>query len=279
MKFWIDKDGFIYLFQVLKACGAIPDYKEVSLAIKNGQVLVNDETCFKNRQVLKAGDTVRYQHRVRIDDKISIEKYHLIITEKDELGRTDEEKLRETKPEGSVRHGRSTSWTNKPLEREIQIDREIVQISRKLHEKLLLSHKTISFAESCTGGLVQKTITDNSGASAYFLGGVVCYSDSSKNKVLKINRKILETHGAVSKEVAVEMVKAGYLLFGSDICGAITGIAGPGGGTREKPVGLVHIAISMDFNVVHQEFNLRGDRELIRKKTVLSLFKMILDNM
>lgn len=266
MKFWIDKDGFIYLFQALKASGAIPDYREVSLAIKHGQVLVNDETCFKQRHVLKGGDTLRYK------------KLHLIIAERDELGRTDEEILRETKPEGNVRHGQTHFWESKPLKKEIQIDKEIEQTSRQLHEKLLSNKQTISFAESCTGGLVQEIVTNQSGASAYFKGGIVCYSDSVKINVLKVNSKTIEKYGAVSKEVAVEMAKSGSIIFTTDICGAITGIAGPSGGTEAKPIGLVHIAVSINSNIFQQQFNFQGDRELIRKKSALSLFKMILAN-
>jgi PncC family amidohydrolase len=267
MKFWIDKDGFIYLFQALKASGAIAEYREVTLAIKHGQVSVNDETCFKQRHVLKGGDTLRYK------------RLHLIISERDELGRTDEEILRETKPEGNVRHGQTHAWESKPLKSEIQIDKELEQTSWQLHEKLLINKQTISIAESCTGGLVQEIITNQSGASAYFVGGIVSYSDYIKVKVLKVNVITIEKFGAVSKEVAIEMAQSGSKLFATDICGAITGIAGPSGGTKEKPVGLVHIAVCVNSKVLHQQFNFSGDRELIRKKSATGLFKMILANL
>ena len=255
------------MFQALKACGAIDDYREVSLAIKHGQVSVNDETCFKQRHVLKAGDTLRYK------------RLHLIVAERDELGRTEKEILIETKPEGNVKHGHVHSWESKPLKKEIKIDEEIDQISKQLHDKLLINKKTISFAESCTGGLVQEIITSMSGASGYFEGGIVCYSNSVKIKILKVKSKTIERNGAVSKEVAIEMAKSGSSLFATDICGAVTGIAGPGGGTVEKPVGLVHIAVCINSKVAHAQFNFQGDRELIRKKSIVSLFKMILANL
>jgi PncC family amidohydrolase len=127
--------------------------------------------------------------------------------------------------------------------------------------------------------MVQEMITKNSGSSAYFLGGLVSYSNEVKSEVLKVKKKTIDTYGAVSREVAEEMVKSCCQIFKTDICGAITGIAGPSGGTKTKPVGLVHIAISVHFKMIHQQFNFQGDRDLIRKKAVLAIYKMILDNL
>ena len=102
---------------------------------------------------------------------------------------------------------------------------------------------TVATAESCTGGLVGKRITDVSGSSEVYLGGVVAYSDEAKIKILGINSETLEKNGAVSEETACEMAKQAALLFGSDIGISTTGIAGPAGGTSEKPIGLVYVGI------------------------------------
>ena len=267
MKFWIDKGGFIYLFQILKAAGAIQEYREVSLAIKHGQVSVNDETCFKQRHVLKLGDTVRYK------------KLHLKVLERDELGRTDEEAMREKTPEGNVKHGMVKEWGFKPLQKDINIDLELEETSRKLHELLLDSNLKLTIAESCTGGMVQSLITSHPGSSFYFVGGLICYSDKIKIDILKVEKKVLEKYGAVSEETALAMVNGATQLFTVDIAGSITGIAGPTGGTKEKPVGSVYIAARIKENLLHQNFVFRGNREMIRKKSTLHLIKLILENL
>lgn len=266
MKFWIDKGGFIYLFQILKAAGAIHDYKDVSLAIKHGQVSVNEETCFKQKQVLKVGDNVHYK------------KLHIRILERDELGRTDEEIMRLKKPEGNVKHGYLKEWDHKPIQKNTDIIQEMEETSRKLHENLLKSNLTLAIAESCTGGMVQSLITSHAGSSAYFLGGIVSYSDLIKQKILKVDKQILEKYGAVSPETCREMALNIAKLFASDFAASITGIAGPTGGTKEKPVGTVHIAVIRNERLIDRSFLFRGTRDMIRKKSTLELLKMILAN-
>lgn len=103
---------------------------------------------------------------------------------------------------------------------------------------------TITFAESCTGGLIAKMFTDIAGVSAVFSGSVVTYSNDVKQKFLGVGEETLKKHGAVSKHTAYEMATGARLLFSSDIAVSVTGIAGPDGGTAEKPVGLVYIGIS-----------------------------------
>ncbi|MCF7792588.1 MAG: RNA-binding S4 domain-containing protein [Candidatus Cloacimonetes bacterium] len=266
MKFWIDKDGFIYLFQALKAAGAIPTYKEVSFAIKRGQVMVNDETSFKQRHVLKGGDTVKYK------------RLHMKIMERDDLGRTKKDILRETEPEGNVRHGNLKGWKAKPLIKEINIDTELAETSRKVHELLTKKELTLSLAESCTGGMIQEIITQYSGSSLYFMGGITSYADSAKIKILHVKRDTLKKHGAVSEETAIEMATNCAEIFQSTIAGSVTGIAGPTGGSKNKPVGTVHIALYIDGKVIQTKYVFSGDREMIRKKSTHTLFKLILEN-
>jgi len=104
--------------------------------------------------------------------------------------------------------------------------------------------KTIGTAESCTGGLVAHLLTNISGSSAYVLGGVIAYANEIKQGVLGVQEKTLITHGAVSEQVAGEMALGAIRLLGVDIAVSITGIAGPSGGTPEKPVGLTYIGLA-----------------------------------
>ncbi len=109
---------------------------------------------------------------------------------------------------------------------------------------LIRKNMTLTFAESCTGGLLAKSFTDIPGVSEVFFGSVVTYSNDAKQKFLGVDEKTLRNYGAVSKQTAYEMAKGARLLFSSDIAVSVTGIAGPGGGSEEKPVGLVYIGIS-----------------------------------
>lgn len=114
----------------------------------------------------------------------------------------------------------------------------------RAHELLLRSELTVSVAESCTGGLLGAALTETAGSSAYFLGGVLAYADGVKVNVLAVDERTIAAHGAVSGPVAVEMANAARRLTGSDIAISITGIAGPAGGTDQKPVGTTYIGVS-----------------------------------
>lgn len=103
---------------------------------------------------------------------------------------------------------------------------------------------TLALAESCTGGLIGHLVTDVPGSSGYFLGSAVCYAYSAKENILGVRHATLLAHGAVSAETAAEMAQGARRLFGADIAVAVTGIAGPGGGLPNKPVGLTHIHLS-----------------------------------
>ena len=141
---------------------------------------------------------------------------------------------------------------------------------------LLEKGLTISLAESCTGGLVSDRITNVAGSSKYFNRAVVCYSNDSKVNDLGVNSSLIEKHGAVSPEVAEAMAKGILNLSGSDIGVAITGIAGPGGGSAQKPVGTVHIClISKKGDIILEKFSYHGDRQQVKLITSTQCLDMI----
>jgi nicotinamide-nucleotide amidase len=132
---------------------------------------------------------------------------------------------------------------------------------------LTQSGKTLSVAESCTGGLIAQRLTEVPGSSAYFIEGAVTYSNESKVRTLGVSRDIIEAHGAVSAETAEAMAKGMREKARTDYALAVTGIAGPGGGTEEKPVGLVFIGYADEAETKSIKINLPGDRYLIRWRT------------
>jgi nicotinamide-nucleotide amidase len=129
---------------------------------------------------------------------------------------------------------------------------------------LMMRQMTLAVAESCTGGLVAQRITSVPGSSSYFLSGITCYSNESKIELAGIPPLLIEMNGAVSPEVAKGLADGIRQKTGATLGLGITGIAGPAGGTVQKPVGLVHIALSMEACLDHKEFHFAGDRERIR---------------
>ena len=123
---------------------------------------------------------------------------------------------------------------------------------------------TIAVAESCTGGLLAERLTNMPGSSTYFLGGVVCYSNELKTRLVGVPPELIEAKGAVSPEVALALAEGIRKRTGATLGIGVTGIAGPGGGTPEKPVGLVHIGIADERGPREQSFRFLGDRERIR---------------
>ncbi len=133
----------------------------------------------------------------------------------------------------------------------------------------LLSQKlTISVAESCTGGLLGETFTNIAGSSAFFKGGVICYSDELKKNLVNVSEETLKKFGAVSYEVAEELCRNIAHITATDIGVGITGVAGPGGGSKEKPVGLVFIGIFYQNNLYIHEYNLTSDRKTNRELSI-----------
>ena len=140
---------------------------------------------------------------------------------------------------------------------------------------LLKQNKTISIAESCTGGLMAHKLTNISGISRCFEGGIVSYSNRLKCELLKVNVDTIEKYGAVSWQTAAKMAKGIRMATGTDIGISITGIAGPDGGTPEKPVGLVYIGYS-DLNSEHiEQCYFFGDRQDIKRRSVNSAFHLL----
>lgn len=129
---------------------------------------------------------------------------------------------------------------------------------------LVMRQKTIAVAESCTGGLLSERLTRVPGSSSYFLGGAVCYSNGLKTKLAGVSPDMIQKNGAVSKPVAQALAEGIRVRTGASIGVGVTGIAGPGGGTTEKPVGLVFIALADDRGTQIREFRFPGDRDRIR---------------
>ena len=137
---------------------------------------------------------------------------------------------------------------------------------------------SLATAESCTGGLIGAAITSVPGSSNVFGYGFITYSNYAKKKLLSVREETLNAYGAVSAETAKEMVLGVMRVSGADICVAVTGIAGPGGGSIDKPVGLVFIAIAdKKQNVSVKKLALRGDRNEIRLQSVTEALKFLLE--
>jgi nicotinamide-nucleotide amidase len=130
--------------------------------------------------------------------------------------------------------------------------------------RLALGRYTLSVAESCTGGLIAERLTNVPGSSRYFIEGVVAYSNDAKTRTLGVEPVLLLEHGAVSAPVAEAMAEGIRKRANTDFGLAVTGIAGPEGGTEEKPVGLVYIALADEIQTKHRKLIVPGDRHLIR---------------
>jgi PncC family amidohydrolase len=143
-----------------------------------------------------------------------------------------------------------------------------VNIAEKLVALLEAKSLTCATAESCTGGGVGAAITAVAGSSAVYLGGVVSYANSVKSGVLGVSRETLETVGAVSSETAAQMAEGARSVLGADMAVSVTGIAGPGGGSNEKPVGLVWFAVSSAHGVRTEKAIFAGDRAQVRSQAV-----------
>ena len=156
-------------------------------------------------------------------------------------------------------------WRSILLERLKDIRSLDTSVLEDFHKLAVERGVTIGTAESCTGGLVGKTLTDLGGSSGYYQGGIISYANTVKEQVLGVSSDTLAVHGAVSEETATEMVEGVFRVLHTDYAIATTGIAGPGGGSQEKPVGLVYIGIGAPRGItVHKEIFI-GDRDSIRK--------------
>ena len=157
------------------------------------------------------------------------------------------------------------------------MEQQLLTLSNQLAQILINNRYTVSTAESCTGGLLSHVLTSVSGSSQYFIGGVIAYSNEIKEKVLSVPKATLINHGAVSQYTALAMANGIRQKFHSDIGLSTTGIAGPTGGTPEKPVGLVWIGISTSTKTLAYENFFSGDRDVIKHQTVSILFSLLMD--
>ncbi|WP_374555668.1 CinA family protein [Thermomonas sp.] len=153
-------------------------------------------------------------------------------------------------------------------------DAELDALSRATGERLLATRHMLVTAESCTGGWIAKCMTDVPGSSAWFDCGMAAYSYEAKQALLGVRPQTLETHGAVSRECVVEMVSGALVHSGATIAVAVTGIAGPGGGSDDKPVGTVWIGWKRRGGYAHAEvFHFAGDRDAVRRQTVAAALR------
>ena len=146
--------------------------------------------------------------------------------------------------------------------------------SEILFHNCLEKKLTVTTAESCTGGMIASSIVSVSGSSAIFKSSVVTYSNDMKSKVLNIPLTLINENGAVSKIIAYTMASNVLDLMNSDISIAVTGIAGPGGGTKNKPVGLVHIGIGTNQYIITRRYLFKGNRLKVRQETTLEALKL-----
>ena len=149
-------------------------------------------------------------------------------------------------------------------------------LANKIVQKLVKKKLKISFAESCTGGLLASSITSISGSSKIFNLGLITYSNKAKTNILKVPKKIIDKYGAVSKECCLSMVKNLSKISKANISVSITGIAGPNGGTKLKPVGLVYIGIKKGKKIIIKENLFKNkNRITIQKATVIASINVI----
>ncbi|MEW5758447.1 MAG: CinA family protein [Candidatus Omnitrophota bacterium] len=148
-------------------------------------------------------------------------------------------------------------------------------LEKRIAKIISESKLTISVAESCTGGLLSHRLTNISGSSRYFILGIVAYSNQAKRSLLKISKQVIEKYGPVSREIAILLAKQISKIAKSDIGIGITGIAGPTGGSKLKPVGLIFIALHFNKKTTCKKFNFVGNRLEIKKKTADSALKLI----
>lgn len=157
-------------------------------------------------------------------------------------------------------------------------EQELIKRAEQLGERLITQGLKLAFAESCTGGWAAKIVTDIPGSSSWFTGSVVCYSNESKQSLLGVKPTTLDKFGAVSGETVIELAKGLFDKTDADVVATVSGIAGPGGGSDEKPVGLVWISwCKRGESVESRSFHFDGGREDVRKQSIAQMFHCLLD--
>ncbi|MFK8030312.1 MAG: CinA family protein [Gammaproteobacteria bacterium] len=171
-----------------------------------------------------------------------------------------------------------SAFTNSALS-----DDALQEQASRLGALLLNKRLSVATAESCTGGWIAKTFTDVSGSSAWFYGGIVSYSNEAKQNLLGVTGDTLADHGAVSSEVVSQMALGALDALGAQCAVSVSGVAGPGGGTAAKPVGLVWIGVavkggvasSVDTTSLARKHHFDGSRDLVRRATVVAAIELI----
>jgi len=156
-------------------------------------------------------------------------------------------------------------------------DKELEALALKLGRALHVRGWRLAAAESCTGGWIAKALTDVAGSSQWFEGGVVSYSNAAKTELLGVPTELLTTHGAVSEEAVRAMADGARRRFAADVAVAVSGIAGPGGGTADKPVGTVHIAWASPNGLTAARRIFAGSREAVRRQTVAVALERLIE--
>jgi nicotinamide-nucleotide amidase len=151
----------------------------------------------------------------------------------------------------------------------------LTALSERLQARCLERGLTVGTAESCTGGLVAHVLTEVAGSSGYFVGGIVSYSDAAKEHLLDVPQDVLAAHGAVSAQVARAMADGARKRLGTSLAVAITGIAGPDGGTPDKPVGLVFIALEGAIGTRVRRLHFPGSRDRVRHQACQAALEMM----
>lgn len=154
---------------------------------------------------------------------------------------------------------------------------EINALVLKLAEVLLARGRTVATAESCTGGGIAAAMTAAAGSSSWFMGGYVTYANEWKMRCLDVKPETLKVHGAVSEETVNEMLTGLLDAGGTDYGVAVSGIAGPGGGTPEKPVGTVYVGVASKEKSMVRRCGFSGDRGAVRHATVLTALEMLIE--
>jgi nicotinamide-nucleotide amidase len=159
----------------------------------------------------------------------------------------------------------------------VRMNSDPEQLTKQLASALLHAQQKICTAESCTGGLIAKTFTDLAGSSDWFECGFVTYSDQAKSEMLAVPATLIEDYGAVSEAVATAMASGALRHSRADFSVAVTGVAGPGGGSDEKPVGTVWIAVASAEQMLAKHYKFDGDRQAVRVATLEAAITALLE--
>lgn len=153
---------------------------------------------------------------------------------------------------------------------------EMLHHAEILLQQLRARNLTLATAESCTGGLISALLTEIPGSSDVFTHGYITYANAAKTAMVGVPESLLKTHGAVSRDVAIAMAEGAQKTSGVSVAVSVTGIAGPGGATKEKPVGLVHLACAhKGFSTLHMAQQFSGDRSTVRLQAVAAALELV----